>query len=258
MSVGLIDFLRGWGESLFTSKKAYIAQQSLPNAQESVITVPNESTEYTTVSPIDGWACMISNDGNLGNFQLFTNEIHSVISVPTPFWFRGFIPVKKGDTVNYRCSGSGSTGGKLSFIRSIGEGLNQILQSGGALCLRLKTIFNRCSSSPAVRLSLPWKRLFSVHQRITLTLRIQRLVTDTSLLRYTMQNHAPAFRYSMKAPKAFGFAQVKSILTIGETICLLEKAKRLTFFYVIQAQAALSSISFPRPARLSFAQGGAL
>lgn len=120
MSVGLIDFLRNWGESLFTSKKAYIAQQSLPNAKESEITVPSDDTTRTTVSPIDGWACMISNDGKVVNFQLFTNEVHSVIALTTPYWFRGFIPVKKGDTVNYRCSGSGA-GAHLDFIRSIGS-----------------------------------------------------------------------------------------------------------------------------------------
>lgn len=119
MSVGLIDYLRGWGESLFTSKKAFIAQQSLPNTKVSVITVPNDDTTHATVSPIDGWACMISNDGNADNFQLFTNETHSLIALTGRFWFRGFIPVKKGDTVNYRCSGSGA---HLDFIRSIGGG----------------------------------------------------------------------------------------------------------------------------------------
>lgn len=148
MSAKFIDFLRNWGESLFTSKKAYIAQQSLPNTQESVITVPNDDTTHTTVSPIDGWACMNSNDGNVDNFQLFTNEIHSLISLPGTFWFRGFIPVKKGDVVNYRCSGS-SSGAILRFIRSIGGGLSSIIQSGGALCLRLKNCFKRLTSSPS-------------------------------------------------------------------------------------------------------------
>lgn len=120
--MSLKDLITALIEAVFSSKKAFIAQQSLPNTQESAITVPNDSTVRTTVSPIDGWACMNSNDGNVANFQLFTNEIHSLISSPTPLWFRGFIPVKKGDTVNYRCSSSGS-GARLSFIRSIGGGL---------------------------------------------------------------------------------------------------------------------------------------
>lgn len=130
MSVGLIDYLRNWGESLFTSKKAYIAQQSLPNTQQSEITVPNDDTTHETVSPIDGWACMISNDGNVENFQLYTNEIHSVISSSTPCWFRGFIPVKKGDVVNYRCYSSGA-GAHLDFIRSIGGGLARLFKRLG-------------------------------------------------------------------------------------------------------------------------------
>lgn len=133
MSVGLIDYLRNWGESLFTSKKAYIAQQSLPNAIESVITVPNDDTTHTTVSPIDGWACMRSDDGNVTNYQLFTNEVHSVISTVGGIWFRGFIPVKKGDTVYYRCHSSGA-GAHLDFIRSIGGGLR-------AFCHKLLGVF---------------------------------------------------------------------------------------------------------------------
>ena len=56
MSAKFIDFLRNWGESLFTSKKKFIAQQPLPNvlhSQQSVSTGDGGYQDF--VSPVDGF-----------------------------------------------------------------------------------------------------------------------------------------------------------------------------------------------------------
>ncbi len=220
MSVGLIGYLRNWGESLFTSKKAYIAQQSLPNTQESSITVPNDDTTHATVSPIDGWACMRSDDGNVKNFQLFTNEIHSVISLSTPYWFRGFIPVKKGDVVNYRCFGSGA-GAHLDFIRSIGGGLNSIIQAfGGDLWLRLNHSFKRFSSSLVAKqcrvvrtLILQSLRLVNGANNLLLRLTDMLKPTFSTQKRSNSQTLQQPFEQKpkLKFPQGFIFLCIKAI-----------------------------------------------
>ena len=120
MSVGLIDFLRSWGESLFTSKKAYIAQQSLPTEPfVSQVSVPNDESSHSYISPIDGWVQYIPTNGSANNVQLHFRNLHSVMASGTPFTFYGFVPVQKGVTVIALSSGDP---GVLLFIRSIGGG----------------------------------------------------------------------------------------------------------------------------------------
>ena len=120
MSAKFIDFLRNWGESLFTSKKAYIAQQSLPTESfVSQVSVPNDESNHSYISPIDGWVQYMPTSGSATNVQLHYQNVHSVMASGTPFTFYGFVPVQKGVAVIARSSGDS---GVLLFIRSIGGG----------------------------------------------------------------------------------------------------------------------------------------
>lgn len=141
--MSLIEKLRDWGESLFTSKKAYIAQQSLPTESfVSQVRVPNDEGNHSYISPIDGWVQYMPTNGSATNVQLHYQNVHSVMASGTPFTFYGFVPVQKGVAVLARSSGDS---GVLLFIRSIGGGDNKILQAvGGGLC-HLSQSFNRFS-----------------------------------------------------------------------------------------------------------------
>ena len=129
MSVGLIDYLRNCGESLFTSKKAYIAKQSLPTESfVSQVSVPNDESNHSYISPIDGWVQYMPINGSATNVQLHYQNVHSVMASGTPFTFYGFVPVQKGVAVLARSSGDP---GVLLFIRSIGGGITRFFKRLG-------------------------------------------------------------------------------------------------------------------------------
>lgn len=147
--MSLIGKLRDWGESLFTSKKTYIAQQSLPmTSGYSDQIIPDSTGTSDVVAPCDGWVNLISSTLNGQNYQLYTEGAQFLLAGNFNCWYRASIPVKKGDVVHVHSEGTAST---LRFVRSIGGGINQILQSGGALCLRLKNVLSRFSSSQVVK-----------------------------------------------------------------------------------------------------------
>ena len=197
--MSLIDKLRDWGESLFNSKKAYIAQQSLPTESfVSQVSVPNDEGNHSYISPIDGWVQYMPINGNATNVQLHYQNVHSVMASGVPFTFYGFVPVQKGVEVLARSSGDS---GVLLFIRSIGGGLSSILQSGGALCLRLKTILYQSAilltkdpfhqtnlltfslRKQAKLMSRPLMAMLSVLSQISLMLKQSILATGNLLYR---------------------------------------------------------------------------
>lgn len=246
MSVGLIDYLRNWGESLFTSKKAYIAQQSLPTESfVSQVSVPNDEGDHSYISPIDGWVQYIPTNGSTTNVQLHYQNVHSVMASGTPFTFYGFVPVQKGVAVIARSSGDS---GVLLFIRSIGGGDNKILQAiGGGLCY-LSQSFNRFSSSAEVK-------------------HIQQAKESQSTCRQAVLSR-----------RTMGISSSEQTLPMGKTLlsmlgglflCRLTVQKFVTHVlqYLVQkdklfisAQVVLSTLrhSFRQKARLSFCEGGAL
>ena len=141
--MSLIDKLRDWGESLFTSKKTYIAQQSLPiSVGYSDQIIPDGTETVDVTAPCDGWVNLISESLNGRNYQLYTEGAQFLLAGNFNCWYRASIPVKKGDVVHVHSEGTQST---LRFVRSIGGGLNQILQAlGGGLC-HISHPFNRFS-----------------------------------------------------------------------------------------------------------------
>ena len=128
MSVGFIDFLRNWGESLFTSKKKFIAQQPLPNvlhSQQSVSTGDGVYQDF--VSPVDGFVTIDTEQKESGiRFRMMVKKTAGYL-VGTSFYkgtdstYSAYLPVSKGDTVSFTYTKSNSSL-LLSWISSIGGG----------------------------------------------------------------------------------------------------------------------------------------
>ena len=155
MSVGLIDFLRNWGESLFSSKKAFVAHQSMPD-DSSVTTVSQSGQDVTDyIAPFDGYAVLMANATNSGSIGLGlysgSQNYGTVLTAPVDAGHTNSLikPVAKGNSVRYYTYRNNLKDITLKFVRSIGGGYSSILQAiGGGLC-HLSQPFNRfsiCSS----------------------------------------------------------------------------------------------------------------
>ena len=115
MSVGLIDFLRGWGESLFTTKKAYISNQAMPSDSVQEYEYENIS-EQAFVAPSDGYLTIGSGVSNGSGHCVCWGGIETAVASNENTAI--FAPMKKGQTryfsvTNYRF---------VRFIPTVGGG----------------------------------------------------------------------------------------------------------------------------------------
>ena len=142
--MSLTDKLRSLIEATFTSKKDFIAKQALPVGYPA-IDIPLQN--------VDGWSYVTTSDGYLSLDAFSADQVflHSGLLSYIDAGDRKsvFIPVRKGDVVsvgsaNYR------DGSYMKFFKLIGGGhlKSLVLQSGGALCLRLSLLSKRFSISP--------------------------------------------------------------------------------------------------------------
>ena len=120
MSVGLIDFLRGWGESLFTSKKAYISNQAMPSTSE--ISVSASEGEGSFTAPTDGYLVLGASRKTSSDFAVVNiwNNINTCsVSSAGYGQSRAYVPCKKGKTVQFSIIGNVD---RSAFISTIGGG----------------------------------------------------------------------------------------------------------------------------------------
>lgn len=242
--MSLIERLRDWGESLFTSKKAFVAHQALPQGNIERVTVQLQN--------VDGWTYTPPEDGYLAADIYSADQVflHSgVLSYLDAGDRKGiYLPVRKGENVSVG-SANHSSSSSLYFFPLIGGGyLSSILQAiGGGLCL-ISHSFNRFSSS-------------AVAKRIRQAKESQSTCRQAVLLHHTM-----------------GISSSEQTLLMGKTLlsmlgglflCRLTVQKFVTHVlqYLVQkdklfisAQVVLSTLrhSFRQKARLSFCEGGAL
>ena len=96
----LLNTLRAWGESLFTAKKGFIAEQSLPNGE----TVYQESSDLqgSTTIPFDGW-CRIQAHCNY--IQANSDGLFFTIGNQGNIYPCLSLPVRKGQTVAWDVQG---------------------------------------------------------------------------------------------------------------------------------------------------------
>lgn len=145
--MSLIERLRDWGESLFTSKKAFVAHQALPQGNSGRVTVQLQN--------VDGWTYTPPEDGYLAADIYSADQVflHSgVLSYLDAGDRKGiYLPVRKGENVSVG-SANHSSSSSLYFFPLIGGGyLSSVLQAiGGCLCL-ISHSFNRFSSSAVAK-----------------------------------------------------------------------------------------------------------
>lgn len=156
--MSLKDLISTLIESAFTFKKSFIAEQPFPSTSHIEIISSDNTEQVDYVAPDSGYVEVstkyVNESGSLQLWDLTSNLAYQTYKQNEDVRLKFYIPVKKGETV--RKSGPLTVDG-MRFTRCIGGGLNSILQalqSGGALCLRLKTIFKRFSSSLVGKRSL--------------------------------------------------------------------------------------------------------
>lgn len=146
--MSLKDLISSLIEAVFGSKKAFISNQAMPNVASHITLANNVGNETEFVAPSNGYVCLQGQSNAVNNeLSLVSNELRSSSWGVNGWGVRIFLPIGKGQS--FKAASNGFAFNALTFISSIGGGLRSILQSGGALCLRLKTIFNRCSNSLA-------------------------------------------------------------------------------------------------------------
>lgn len=91
-----LNLLRAWGESLFTAKKSWIGEQSLPTISGSVQTFNNQTG--SVVSPVSGWARV---QAQCDMLQASFGDCLITVANQNNNWPSVILPVKKGATLYY-------------------------------------------------------------------------------------------------------------------------------------------------------------
>ena len=148
--MSLIDKLRDCGESLFSSKKAFVAHQAMPD-DSSVTTISQSGQDVTDyIAPFDGYAVLTANATNSGSIGLGlysgSKNYGAVLTAPVDAGQTNSLikPVAKGNSVRYYTYRNNLKDITLKFVRSIG-GINRLCAQavrcvrGGVLWLTSST-----------------------------------------------------------------------------------------------------------------------
>lgn len=129
MSAKFIDFLRSWGESLFTSKKAYISNQAMPDDNLVVDIQQNTSGDITEfIAPYDGYAMVRASTKQTGSIGLgiySDNEAYQTTMTvqSNPGQLNALLkPVSKGSVVCLHAYRANLNLISMKFISTIGGG----------------------------------------------------------------------------------------------------------------------------------------
>lgn len=153
MSAKFIDFLRSWGESLFTSKRAFIPEQTAPETES--VDVSLSATSANTWANLGTYYAPKAGYVRINGIGLKVAEsavqvaMDSIVQTQFSGWanssLNASVYVGKGQKVSFW--GSSVNNVKAYFVSTIGGGLNTIIQAiGGGLCL-LSHSFDRFISS---------------------------------------------------------------------------------------------------------------
>lgn len=198
--MSLKDLISTLIEAVFGSKKAFISNQAMPNVASHITLANNVGNETEFVAPSNGYVCLQGQSNAVNNeLSLVSNELRSSSWGVNGWGVRIFLPIGKGQS--FKAASNGFAFNALTFISSIGGGLSSIIQSGGAVCLRLKTIlyqsailltkdlFHQTNLSTfslrkqAKLMSRPLMAMLSVLPQIPLMLKQSILVTGNLLHR---------------------------------------------------------------------------
>lgn len=120
------------------------SSQAMPSTSE--ISVSASEGEGSFTAPTDGYLVLGASRKSSSDFAVVNiwNNINTCSASSAGYGqSRAYVPCKKGKTVQFSIIGNVD---RSAFISTIGGGLSSILQSGGALCLRLKTILHQSAT----------------------------------------------------------------------------------------------------------------
>ena len=268
-------------ESVFTSKKSYIAEQASIGANVQEMTITNSGQSF--VAPCSGYAYvrfggLTEVDKSYLNIQ--TNHLTHQHDLSVVEYVNSIhVPIQKGEKVIVTFKGF--TDPNTHFVRfcnMIGGGLNTILQAlGGGLWLRLNHFLSRFSLYTRERLnyrlsypstflkqipslsgishSLKQRKLNTKSRAATQLLRLltgQRVYSLT--VRQIPQLKTQEFRQEISTQRHT--AQTTSVCDTSAFGFRLSKVQRLGLVLTEVPRRHYGAIQ--QSARLSFAQGGAL
>lgn len=279
MSAKFIDFLRNWGESLFTSKKAYISNQAMPSTSSINVDIGSAGTiSNQFVAPETGYMIFNGTTQRLGQQTQMWNSgnFNPKATAPNSTSIVNWLPVAKGQVISFYYD-TGMTDITIRFFRSIGGGINQILQAiGGGLC-HLSHSFNRFLICSLRKLSLVTtcknqilsgsaiKHCHNYNKHNTMLQAPARLLPRlTELLAYISMAHQ---RQQSKTQESHHQTSTPLSTVQRTMVCDIfvngfQSLKVATSAFRTLAQERLRSDAIRQLAagqsRLSFAQGGAL
>ncbi|GEM_PF-6603531 len=123
--MSLIDSLRNWGESLFSSKKAYIAAQAMPSLSSIDVPIGEAgSVNNKFIAPESGYVVFNGSASEGGKTQQMWNagNFNPKSISPMATSFTNWMPVNKGDTITFYYD-TGLTDLSMRFYRAVGGGL---------------------------------------------------------------------------------------------------------------------------------------
>ena len=266
MSAKFIDFLRSWGESLFTSKRAYISNQAMPGDTDVIVSAnPSSTNPVRFVAPSDGYVYV--SDRGVNN-QVSSLEVNHADY--GPFGTRSFgdgnsiirliFPVKKGRSVDINFSNMALTDIVCRFRATIGGGLNQIIQAiGGGLC-HLSHSLNRFSSSLVAKQCRVLLALLKTQSLQTRQLSLHSTDTQRSDLNQRLTTQFATQESSQTISIQLFTPRVRTQQTVCNTrwfTCLCAKVQTLAQSLLVSHQARFASLRQSAQANLAL-EGGAL
>ena len=229
------------------------SSQAMPSTSEISVSASEGGGSFT--APSDGYLVLGARRKTSSEFAVVNiwNNINTCSASSDGYGqSRAYVPCKKGKTVQFSIIGKVD---RSAFISTIGGGLNTILQSGGALCLRLTNSFKQLSSSLT-------HKLYQQRQQ-----RKQQLLTEAGTQSFRLSTAMRCLQRRQETP-----ATLKLLTTISASIqklqihnqalrslCRLKKAETSTIGLQTRRVARLFKFDFSRlSAQANLAMGGAL
>ena len=226
--------------------------QAMPSGDKVVLMSQNGPISQEVVAPNDGY---LNFDARGSKANVTYLQSHALIYSDSSLRHGLMVPVKKSERVILYsgCDGLAT----LTFLRTVGGGLNSILESGGALCLRLKNTLARSLNSVAGK-QCRQTRLFKWEsQKMESHLTTLRQVMATSVCGSLMRQMQLLLKSRPQRIESCLSFQPPDLL--GQLVYPLKKVKLYQLSRDMKRVEGVPVSLFPLSAQANFAiQGGAL
>lgn len=236
--MSLKDLISSLIEAVFGSKKAFISNQAMPNVASHITLANNVGNETEFVAPSNGYVCLQGQSNAVNNeLYLVSNELRSSSCGVNGWGVRVFLPIGKGQS--FKASSNGLAFNALTFISSIGGGINRLLSQavrdvlGGGLCLSYLATFER---SLSLRLQTRKNGLVSNLCRKVYMLLMIRQLTGTGIRLLHLATDMQWLRLCRQ------ILEFLSVLTMQSDSMINRKARLSAMLFLFRLKRAKDSI----------------